>query len=396
MAIDIFTRQEITKVEDEHVIPRFLKGNLHSDSIIDAETNHLFGSTLDKAFQADLLFFVNQLGLTSRRGKTAGFEIVPEDGDVKIMSGGKPMLKRPAIREEDVEGKKKITISARSVEELKNLTKAVEKKFSVKIDLEKEKSTFWRKFVKEPIMHKLDFGGPVQLREVAKICLEFAALELGSPAVLSASFDDVRNWVYHGAKTFEVISAESYQEEQNHASLDHREVIWSGLPEAPAARFQHRLFLFSGTRYGGCWACFEIFHFVRFSVVLSLDKTLPDVAVGYLIDPLTENDLRVSEITHSATTSVVLGHELDTEALNSATRQFRDSLIEFQWHRYVEQFVEEEVAAALPEEREIIETEHFEKIASAVTTRLFNALNKLDSEEAVTIDELQKKLRRGR
>jgi hypothetical protein len=188
---DIFTLQLLDDPGREHVLPAQLGGKLKSTKLVQKSTNNTIGSKLESAITENLRMFLNALGMTSRRGKTVGYDLTSPDSEFTLTSGFKPAPRQIGMTESFVDGKRLLTITARTTEEARQLIEGAKRRYP-DLDLASAKPVRKRQYVDEPIQHRLSIGGPLFLRAIAKIAFEGFALAAGNAVACGKSFDDLR------------------------------------------------------------------------------------------------------------------------------------------------------------------------------------------------------------
>lgn len=382
---DIFKLEPLSDPGDEHIIPYSLGGRMSSKRLINRETNGCIGSTVEPALSDSLIFFFNALGLKSRRGRTAGYTMQPDnDEDLVLESELQPQLRAASVTEAEVEGAKHIQIRARTIEEARKIANGLKKKHPG-LDLNEAKVSLHRQYSRSPLEFPFVLGGGLQHRAIAVMMFEAAAITLGNELACSNSFDDLRNWIWDGVKRCKEYKSGKLQEPDYPCGFDARPEVWSGLPALPDCKFQNRLFVFAGQGAGGAWAAFELLGHIRFTAVLSDDKDLPDGTFAYLADPATGTTGRPAA--QSAVDPALLRvRGTDLEGMRVAVNELFASVSQAQRANLDRRMIQEVVAECMPAHGEVITEEHVNRLSRALAEKVVEQMYRIDSEEEIEFD----------
>src|SRR5690606_6522158 len=122
---------------------------------------------------------------------------------------------------------------------------------------------------------RLSLGGPLQLRAVAKMCFELAAIRLPRDLLCSSAFGQIRQWIWSGVLRCAKLEAKLEREAVSLVNWDFRPALWHNLASLPGAPLQHRVFVFGGPELSGAVGVVELFGNFRFSCRLSDDANMP-------------------------------------------------------------------------------------------------------------------------
>jgi hypothetical protein len=383
---DIFTLQPLDDPGREHVLPAQLGGKLVSTELVQKSTNNALGSKLESAIAQDLRMFLNALGMTSRRGKTVGYDLITPDSEFALTSGFKPAPRRIGMTESFVDGKRLLTITARTTEEARRLIEGAKRRYP-DLDLASAKPVQKRQYVNEPIQHRLSIGGPLFLRAIAKTAFEGLALAAGNVVAGGKCFDDFRRWMLAALSEDRTPALET--EKTAFGNHDYRRDLWQGLPRIENAPFQHRVFVIGGRALGGAYGLVELFGALRFSAILTVDDDLPDCSFGYLVDPVSGIQLRDPGFTLQIPRGVVECHKIVLEDFSDAIRTFMRNVQEKHEHETISKIVRESMKKSLPAEGEIIQEEHIQAFARVVAEGFARHLFRTDSEVPLDLNTLE-------
>jgi hypothetical protein len=383
---DIFTLQALDDPGREHVLPAQLGGKLVSTELIQKSTNNALGSKLESAIAKDLRMFLNALGMTSRRGKTVGYDLISPDSEFALTSGLKPAPRRIGMTESLVDGKRLLTITARTTEEARRLIEGAKRRYP-DLNLGSAKPVRRRQYVNEPIKHTASIGGPLFLRAIAKIAFEGLALATSNTVACERWFDAFRRWVL--AALFDERTSTLAGENASFCNHDYRRELWQGLPGLENAPFQHRVFVVGGRALGGAYGLVELFGALRFSAILTVDEDLPDCSFGYLLDPVSGTEIRGPAFSLHVPRGIVEDHRIVLEDFSGAIKTFMRNAQEKHQHEAISKIVREAMEKSMPGEGKIIEQEHIQMFAQTAADRFVRHLFRIDSEVPLDLDTLE-------
>ena len=389
MSQDIFTLDPIQKETPEHVIPAGLGGTIEVRGLIDAATNNLLGRTIERDLTQALVFIVNALELQSRRGKTAGYTIdLGPDADYRLKSGFKPEIKLAGIAKLKKDDSVVIEVRARSEEEARRLMAGVEKKYGIKITDENTRVVSKSQFIRDPAPISTSIGGASQLRAIAKIGFEAAALQLGRQTVLSDAFNDVRSWILEGARHYDRNAQSDCMEPTSLCNHDYRAEVWSELPNLETSPFQHRVFVFSNHAEGGAWAAVELFGHIRFTCILSRMPIVVQVGAGYLNDPIDRSIRTCTGIECPVGLNHVDGHGLDVEMSREALACLMKNIYELHSESALSAIAGEVVEQSLPNEGQVLEDVDIHRFSALAAERFVKHSLRIDSEKTLRVSDV--------
>lgn len=169
----------ITKINNssEHIIPNAIGGKQEIRYFICKDCNSTKGKTWEAALAKQLNFF--SLGLDIKRTRSRA----PAQ-PVRTTGGGKLFLRQdgtltwptPIVEKTKVDGKLKLRVFARTIEEARSILQGIKDKDAPNLDIEKELAGFeagpFR--VDGGIEHRLELGGAEENRSIVKTAFAFA------------------------------------------------------------------------------------------------------------------------------------------------------------------------------------------------------------------------------
>lgn len=378
---DIFTLENLDNPGREHVLPAVLGGKFVSRRLIQATTNGTIGSVLEPCLVDTFRLFLNVLGMTNRRGKTVGYNLVPET-DANYLFGSKlrPELRRAELSEGIIDGKREIRITARNMEEAKQFLLAAKRKCP-RLDIRTLQVASKKSYPKEPLNQNIAIGGPDFFRVVAKSAFEGLALSVGNDVACSVGFDDFRLWFLNGIDAVRRGQVNQDDKDLHVCNHDYRESVWSGLPALPEAPFQHRVFAISDPGCGGAYGLVELFGAFRFSTLLSNSNVLPIGSFGYLVDPQSGREERNVVFRSRVFVSDIGKHEADLSKFRDAVRNSTEQLLRHQQNDILHRQIDEAMKRCLPADGEPLTSSAIAKLSAAITDEFVSNYLRLDSEE---------------
>jgi hypothetical protein len=391
--IDIFTKEPIKIIKDEHIFPRAFGGSLVSTKIVDGSTNDLFGRTCEKQLIEAHNFFLNALEIESRRGKLQGRAFAPaeEKSPYRMGPGLKPELKKAGFWETPLQDGMAITLQARTPEEALMLLQALEKKHGIKFNLDTVMVKHRTEYVREPIGISLALGGEAQLAAIGKMSLELAAFLLGNEIVLSNDYDELRSWAMDVAKRLDKHGEKRPLPEHKACSHDYRSALWEGVPLIENAPFQHRIQMHSGARYQGVWVAVELFGHFRYSCVLSTNADSPSRDFTYLVDQVTGRTEKLPDVPGNVTTTEIAKHAMDLAQAKAAVQEAFRKIQEKQEKDAIGDLIEDAIHDGLPGEGEVILPEHAAKFSHIAAERFVRMMYRVDEEKEIPLRDLLNK-----
>jgi hypothetical protein len=290
------------------------------------------------------------------------------------------------MTESFVDGKRLLTITARTTEEARRLIEGAKRRYP-DLDMASAKPVRKRQYVNEPIKQTLSIGGPLFLRAIAKIAFEGLALAASNAVACGRCFDDFRRWML--AALSDDRTSTLVGEKASFCNHDYRRELWQGLPGLENAPFQHRVFVVGGRALGGAYGMVELFGALRFSAILTVDEDLPDRSFGYFVDPISGIELRDPAFSLHVHRGVVGDQKLVLEDFSSAIRTFMRNAQEKHEHETISKIVREAMEKSLPGEGEIIQDEHIQVFSQTVAEGFGRHLFRIDSEVSLDLDTLE-------
>jgi hypothetical protein len=286
---DLYRGTTIVQHSPEHVVQAGLGGVLEVEGLINHETNTQFGGTIDKAITESLPLFRSMIGLRTRRGDPIRVEA--ESGDYDLL-GDIPVRKKPTTKgppwtvEERSDGTRIIKVTAENMERAAELARHASRAHKAPGNKPaKIEASSVRTFV-PTISHKLELGGPVDLRAVAKSCVNALAVHLTPRAVLGGPFQQIRDYVLYGVDHCAELLGGGMDPHPAYACWDNRPELFPALPkDCNLGPIDHRLVIRGCSAEKTVYATAELFGYLPVSVLLTDDWTGAEFCWGLVTDP---------------------------------------------------------------------------------------------------------------
>lgn len=325
--IDLYHGTPIIRPSPEHVVQAGLGGELEVVGLIDHATNIALGGTIDKAITESLSLFRAMAGIRGRRGdairveaEAGGYDLV---GDVPVRkkgaAGGPPWTV-----EERADGRKHFRVVANTEERAAELARHSLRAHNLAgaqpVDIEAYRVSEFT----PPIPFNVQLGGPVDLRAVAKSCVNALAVCLSPATVLNGPFDRIREYVRYGISHYQELLAGAADPHPGYACWDSRLELFPALPkECQLGPLDHRLIIRGSGDIGVVYATFELFGHLPLSVLLTDTWNGADFCWGLITDPRPDGSGHWrGEIDLGARPAigadVVMGHQTEFKKLEPA------------------------------------------------------------------------------
>lgn len=185
------------KLSEEHIIPQALGGRLVARIYCDG-CNNEFGKGIDAELIKNIGFFGTALGVKRVRGKSQPYNVtLTKDGTKLTFDGKEFKRKKPVVKiEKNGEKIKYVDIRARSESEVKKIFSNIKKKYDLP-----DETNYFKENHPGPTDTSTEFVFDNEniRRCVAKTAYGLLCIKLPAPLVLSSAFDEIRNYIRHGA-----------------------------------------------------------------------------------------------------------------------------------------------------------------------------------------------------
>lgn len=286
---DLYRGTPITQPSPEHVVQAGLGGDLEVVGLVDHATNTALGGTIDKAITESLPLFRSMSGLLTRRG--APIRVEAESGEYDLL-GDIPVRRKPTAKgppwtvEEQSDGKKQIKITAETMERATELARHALRAQKAPGNKPAEIEAALVSTFASTIPFKVCLGGPVDLRAVAKSCVNALAVYLTPGAVLGGPFQQIRDYVLYGVNHFDALLAGEADPQAAYACWDTRSELFPALPEVcNLGPIDHRLVIRGCSTNHTVYATVELFGHLPVSVLLTDAWVGKDFCWGLVTDP---------------------------------------------------------------------------------------------------------------
>ncbi len=257
----------------EHIFPNGIGGTLTSRDLICRQCNSGFGMEIDKELVNQLNHIANMLNIDRDRGVPQNIKPEHIDGntDYLLAPGGKPVLSKPKIEQKKEGQEIKISISARSISEAREILKGLKKKYP-KIDVEEvlKQAESKQEYLKDYLRFNFSIGGIKTFSAVAKIAYNY--LKYKYP-----------NISFNSSNIVKYIKGE----------LTDKDLVWFYYKDGEFIDKQPSEVLHSivitGKRNSHLYAYVELFNAYKFVVLLSDNYIGDDFVESYCFDVINRN-----------------------------------------------------------------------------------------------------------
>lgn len=166
----------------EHIIPNAIGGRKKTTGFICNVCNNKLGEDWDADLAKQLNWFCLAVGINRERGESPKQIVQTIEGDKYwLLNDGSFTPEKSSYSEEDLGGKIKINLTAKTIEEAKQRLKGIARKYP-KFDVEKALSELevTTNYLDSPLHVSLSLGGPNAGRSLVKTAFAFAS-ECGVP-----------------------------------------------------------------------------------------------------------------------------------------------------------------------------------------------------------------------
>ena len=166
----------------EHIIPNAIGGRKKTTGFICNDCNNKLGENWDSELARQLNWFSLAVGISRERGEPPKQIVQTIEGDrYWLLNDGSFTPEKSSYSEEDIGGKIKIDLTAKTIEEAKQRIKGIARKYP-KFDVEKAFSELEVKtnYLDSPLHVSLSLGGADAGRSLVKTAFAFAS-ECGVP-----------------------------------------------------------------------------------------------------------------------------------------------------------------------------------------------------------------------
>lgn len=166
----------------EHIIPNAIGGRKKTTGFICNDCNNKLGEDWDADLAKQLNWFCLAVGINRERGESPKQIVQTIEGDKYwLLNDGSFTPEKSSYSEEDLGGKIKINLTAKTIEEAKQRLKGIARKYP-KFDVEKALSELevTTNYLDSPLHVSLSLGGPNAGRSLVKTAFAFAS-ECGVP-----------------------------------------------------------------------------------------------------------------------------------------------------------------------------------------------------------------------
>ncbi|CAH0991007.1 hypothetical protein SIN8267_01108 [Sinobacterium norvegicum] len=260
---------------EEHAVLSSLGGRKASKSICCQKCNTALGNEIDEPLTEGLRILSTFLGVVTGRGKDAAtLKSYGTHNDKKfdLLPGGRVQQSKVKIdREIDKEnGVANISVSARNLEEAKNLLEQQMKSFGKSVKDFKFGEITERIEYPESISGTLDLGLVSQHRSIAKSALTYIATMISPERLRSGCFYQIIEYIVGDIEDLELAKMTTVK-----------------FPASPhISDAQHRIIISASSERKIAIGLVELFGGLKFKVILTDCWEGPDLQKGYAVNPL--------------------------------------------------------------------------------------------------------------
>lgn len=160
---------------EEHIILNAIGGKLKPDTLICKHCNSTTGDDIDAALAKQLNHLSNLFNISRDRGNVPNLECILEkdNEEILIQPGGKPILRKPIIKEEiDEKNNIKITVNSPNGEVAKKVIRGLERKYNKQgkhaTEVYQRKSI---KYLDQKCKISINIGGEKAFRSICKMAV---------------------------------------------------------------------------------------------------------------------------------------------------------------------------------------------------------------------------------
>ena len=311
----------------EHIIPNAIGGRKKTTGFICNDCNNKLGQDWDADLARQLNWFSLAVGISRERGESPKQIVQTIEGDKYwLHNDGSFTPEKSSYSEEDLGGKIKINLTAKTIEEAKQRLKGIARKYP-KFDVGKALSELevTTNYLNSPLHVSLSFGGADAGRSLVKTAFAFAS-ECGVP---HAQCEKALEYLLHPeAKTIPFGFA-----------------YLSDLVEGrPKDRIFHCVSLHGDLNRKRLWSYIEYFGLFRIVVLLSERYIGPDRSEIYTINPVDGERVAVkvnSQVSEEEFSSLMKGDGFDHERHKEAADYALPIILDRSVSRSLERSVKE-------------------------------------------------------
>ncbi|MHC6051529.1 HNH endonuclease [Ralstonia solanacearum] len=311
----------------EHVIPNAIGGRKKTTEFICNDCNNKLGRSWDADLARQLNWFSLAVGISRERGESPRQVVQTIAGDKYwLLNDGSLTPEKSSYLEEDLGGKIKISLTAKTVEEAKQRLKGIARKYP-KFDIEKAMSELEvaTNYLDSPLHVSLSLGGANAGRSLVKTAFAFAS-ECGVP---------------HS----QCEKALEYLINPEAEAIPFGFAYLSDLVEGrPKDRIFHCVSLHGDSKKKRLWSYIEYFGIFRIVVLLSDQYGGPDRNEIYTIDPISGERVAAkvrSQVSEEEFSSLMKGNGFDQEKHKAAADYALPIILDRSRSRSLERSVKE-------------------------------------------------------
>ncbi|MFY4759042.1 HNH endonuclease [Aliarcobacter butzleri] len=365
----------------EHVILSSLGGRKGSRNICCEECNGRLGTEIDKPVADFFSFYSNMLGIRTGRNKDASvIKNIIKIGDslYDMLPEGKFELSKNKVDIQELDNIKKISVSAKDVEQAKNIFKNIiinqlklDPKSIINVEATSNK-------IYPPIIHReFVFGGDEQYRSYAKTILTYLATLVKPERIREDGLKDIINYI------------------NGLAHKNKYPILYNGILSLPLepklSNINHRVFIHASNIKNKVIGILEIFGSIKISCILSNEWKYSNISKVYVVDPVTSKTLNEDIILSESLVNECINMKtsLDNESINHLKDDISKLMREIAERQHNSRRQEQIKAAMemfLPEEGELITDDVIYKLSNYLANEFVNDLCRIDRKEDIELN----------
>jgi len=191
--------------DGEHILQNFLGARWVSHEIVSDDLQRTFGRGIDVDLEKSLRVIRNLMGTRGGRGgdgPTLKSLMTTGQHIVNLLPGGRVQMAAPILKEIDLpNGEKQVRVTAATPEQFAWALAQIRAKYP-KTQIDEQallaSANLTEGYVNDPVVHKLELGGPELFRGLLKACFNLLGAEHPEIALLPC-FNGVRNYIREGS-----------------------------------------------------------------------------------------------------------------------------------------------------------------------------------------------------
>ncbi|TGL90069.1 hypothetical protein EHQ68_06135 [Leptospira congkakensis] len=257
----------------EHILPNSIGGRLKSLDLLCKTCNSDFGATSDSEFAKQFNFICNVLNIDREVGEPQPIivEKIKTGEKFKVTSDGKFHLKDPKVVQKVTGEKINIKITARTIEEAKNILEGLKRKY-LKLNVEE--------FLNHAVNVEEEFIEPIQ-----------ADLSIGGKEIFPSILKTALNYYIYKTQNIEPVKKAIEQLKIYNQNLVEPIIPEFSLYDIETSDINHSIFIHGHQKEKRLYAIVEYFNIYHYIVKLSDEYCGEDISLLYVYDIFSKNEI---------------------------------------------------------------------------------------------------------